>query len=35
VLKRKIALPAKRLRQLHDQTVAAFVQLVQPLPVRT
>jgi hypothetical protein len=35
VLKRKIALPAKRLRQLHNQVVEAFAQLVQPLPVRT
>jgi transposase len=35
VLKRKIALPPKRLRQLLKQVVAAFAQLVQPLPVRT
>ena len=35
VLKRKITLPTKRLCQLHDQVVAAFAHLVQPLPVRT
>jgi hypothetical protein len=35
VLKRKTTLPAKRLRQLHNQVVAAFAQLVQPQPVRT
>jgi len=35
VLKRKIALPAKRLCQLHNQVVAAFAQLVLPQPVRT
>jgi hypothetical protein len=34
-LKRKITLPAKRLRTLLTQAVAAFAQLVQPLPVRT
>jgi hypothetical protein len=35
LLKRKITLSSKRLRQLHDLGVEAFVQLVQPLPVRT
>ncbi len=35
VLKRKITLPAKRLRTLQAQALAAFAQLVQPLPVRT
>lgn len=35
VLKRKITLPNKRLRQLQNQVVSAFAELVQPLPVRT
>ena len=35
VLKRKIALSNKRLRDLQNQAVAEFAQLVQPLPVRT
>jgi hypothetical protein len=35
LLKRKITLPARQLRQLHNQVVAAFAQLVLPLPVRT
>ena len=35
VLKRNIALSNKRLRDLQNQAVAQFAQLVQPLPVRT
>jgi Transposase DDE domain len=35
VLKRKISLSNKRLRQLQKQVVSAFAELVQPLPVRT
>ena len=35
VLKRKIALADERLQALHNQVVATFAQLVQPLPVRT
>ena len=35
VLKRKIALSNKRLRQLQRQVVSAFAELIQPLPVRT
>lgn len=35
VLKRKIALSNKRLRQLQNQVVSAFAELIQPLPVRT
>jgi hypothetical protein len=35
LLKRKLALPAKRLRQLHSQVVADFAQLIQPLPDST
>jgi hypothetical protein len=35
LLKRKIALADERVQELHDQVVAAFAQLVQPLPVRT
>ena len=35
VLKRKITLSKKRLRQLQDQVVSAFAELVLPLPVRT
>jgi hypothetical protein len=35
VLKRRVTLPAKRLRDLQNQVVAAFAQLVLPLPVRT
>ncbi len=35
VLKRKISLSNKRLRDLQNQAVAEFAQLVQPLPVRT
>jgi hypothetical protein len=35
VLKRKITLPAKRLRVLQAEVVTAFAQLVQPLPVPT
>ncbi len=35
VLKRKITLPARQLRTLRTQTLAAFAQLVQPLPVPT
>ena len=35
VLKRKITLSNKRLRQLQNQVVSAFADLIQPLPVRT
>ena len=35
LLKRKLPLPAKRLRLLHNQVVADFVQLIQPLPGST
>jgi hypothetical protein len=35
VLKRKITLSNKRLRQLQNQVVSAFAELIQPLPVRT
>jgi hypothetical protein len=35
VLKRKIALSNKRLRQLQNQVVSTFAELIQPLPVRT
>ncbi len=35
VLKRKIMLPRKRLRELLNQVAAAFADLIQPLPVRT
>jgi hypothetical protein len=35
VLKRKISLSKKRLRQLQNQVVSAFADLIQPLPVRT
>ena len=35
VLKRKITLSKKRLRQLQNQVVSAFADLIQPLPVRT
>jgi hypothetical protein len=35
VLKRKISLSNKRLRQLQNQVVSAFADLIQPLPVRT
>jgi hypothetical protein len=35
VLKRKIELSNRRLRQLLNQVVAAFAQLVLPPPVRT
>ena len=35
VLKRKIRLPRKRLRELLNQVAAAFADLIQPLPVRT
>lgn len=35
VLKRKISLSNKRLRQLQNQVVSAFAELIQPLPVRT
>lgn len=35
VLRRKIALADERLQELHNQVVASFAQLVQPLPVRT
>jgi Transposase DDE domain len=35
VLKRKMTLTKKRFRELLNQVVAAFAELVQPLPVRT
>lgn len=35
LLKRKFALPAKRLRHLHNQVVADFAQLILPLPDTT
>ena len=35
VLKRKIVLPRKRVRELFNQVTAAFADLIQPLPVRT
>ena len=35
VLKRKISLPANRLRMLQTEVVTAFAQIVQSLPVRT
>jgi hypothetical protein len=35
VLKRKITLSNKRLRQLQNHVVSAVAELIQPLPVRT